>query len=67
MNKTNVQTNDGAVKKKIFYTVAEFAEILMVSKSCIYSRIESQVFPSKRVGRRVLIPAAFVRAYINDA
>ncbi len=54
--------NTGANKEKtkLFYSVKELAEILMVSKSFIYCKIEAKEFPSKRLGRRVLIPATFV-------
>ena len=60
-------TNEKAEKRKVFYSVKELAELLMVSKSCIYCKIEAKEFPCKRVGRRVLIPASFVEAYINAA
>lgn len=60
-------TSKNKEKRKLFYSVKELAELLMVSKSSIYTRIESQEFPCKRIGRRVLIPASFVEAYINAA
>ena len=62
----NSKAKEGAktTPKKFFYTVKEFAKILEVSSSCIYTRIESKEFPCKRVGRRVLIPAKFVEDYI---
>ena len=60
-------TSKTAKQPKIFYSVKELAELLMVSKSCIYCKIEAKEFPCKRVGRRVLIPASFVEAYINAA
>ncbi len=68
MSSTKVRTNDGTVsKKKYFYTASEFASILTISRSCVYAMIESQKIPCKRVGRRILIPADFVIAYINAA
>ena len=69
MKEVIAMKNTGANKEKtkLFYSVKELAEILMVSKSCIYCKIEAKEFPSKRVGRRVLVPAEFVRAYINAA
>lgn len=53
-------TGTNKEKTKLFYSVKELAEILMVSKSFIYCKIEAKEFPSKRLGRRVLIPATFV-------
>ncbi|MBQ1856010.1 MAG: helix-turn-helix domain-containing protein [Anaerovibrio sp.] len=61
----NSKAKEGAkTPKKFFYSVKEFAKILEVSSSSIYTRIESKEFPCKRVGRRVLIPAKFVEDYI---
>ena len=62
MKEVSAMKNTGANKEKtkLFYSVKELAEILMVSKSFIYCKIEAKEFPSKRLGRRVLIPATFV-------
>ena len=53
-------TGTNKEKTKLFYSVKELAEILMVSKSFIYCKIEAKEFPAKRLGRRVIIPATFV-------
>ena len=45
---------------KQFYTVAEAATLLRVSKITIYRNTESGKIPRAKVGKRVLIPAAYV-------
>lgn len=47
---------------KLFWTVRDLAELLGVSKSLIYDRIYKQEIPCKRLGARILIPAAYVDA-----
>lgn len=61
--------NDKAAEKaakteKLFYSVKELAELLLVSKSFIYCKVERKEFPSRRVGKRILIPATFVKQYL---
>ena len=64
----NDKVKEGAKPpKKFFYTVRELAGMLRVSASCIYVRLESREWPSKRVGKRLLIPAKFVEEYISEA
>ncbi|MBR4152003.1 MAG: helix-turn-helix domain-containing protein [Selenomonadaceae bacterium] len=45
---------------KKFFSVKEVAEILGVSKSLIYAKICNGQIPSRRIGRRILIPATYV-------
>lgn len=60
----NSKAKEGAKTPKFFYTVKEFAKILEVSSSSIYTRIESKEIPCKKIGRRILIPAKFVNDFI---
>lgn len=61
MQNYNDKAADKVAKpRKLYYSVKELAELLLVSKSFIYCKVESKEFPSKRLGRRVLIPATFV-------
>ncbi len=45
---------------KKFFSVKEVAELLGVSKSLVYSKICNGQIPSRRIGRRILIPASYV-------
>ena len=61
MQNNNDKPTEKAVKtRKLFYSVKELAELLLVSKSFIYCKVESKEFPSRRVGKRILIPATFI-------
>ena len=65
MQNNNDKSTEKPVKtRKLFYSVKELAELLLVSKSFIYCKVEAKEFPCKRVGRRVLIPASFVEKYL---
>ena len=48
------------ISMKKFFSVKEVAEILGVSKSLVYSKICNGQIPSRRIGRRILIPASYV-------
>lgn len=60
-----MQKSNNNVKSKLYYSVKELAELLLVSKSFIYCKIETKEFPCRRLGRRILIPADFVEQYIT--
>lgn len=45
---------------KKFFSVKEVAEILGVSRSLIYAKVCNGEIPSRRIGRRILIPASYV-------
>ena len=52
--------------RKNFYSVKELSEILGVSRSLIYAKVEAGVLPCKRLGKRILIPYDFVeRAFLQ--
>ena len=52
--------NGKMITMKKFFSVKEVAEILGVSKSLVYSKICNGQIPSRRIGRRILIPASYV-------
>ena len=64
MQNNEKSAGQAAKPRKLYYSVKEFAELLLVSKSFIYCKVEAKEFPCKRVGRRVLIPASFVEKYL---
>ena len=43
-----------------FWTVAEVADFLRVSKSLVYDQVYKGKIPAKRLGTRILIPANYV-------
>ncbi len=45
---------------KKFFSVKEVAEMLGVSRSLVYDKVCKGTIPSRRVGRRILIPASYV-------
>ena len=49
-----------AITMKKFFSVKEVAEILGVSRSLIYAKVCNGEIPSRRIGRRILIPASYV-------
>ena len=52
------------ISMKKFYSVKEVAEILGVSRSLVYAKICNGKIPSRRIGRRILIPASYVEEII---
>ena len=52
------------ITMKKFFSVKEVAEILGVSKSLIYAKICNGQIPSRRIGRRILVPASYVEKII---
>lgn len=51
--------------EKKFLKVKEVAEMLAVSESLIYSKVEKSLIPCKRLGGRILIPYDFIMKFIN--
>jgi excisionase family DNA binding protein len=49
-----------------FYTVAQTAETLNVAKLTVYRRTTTGEIPSTRMGRKVLIPAAFIENLVTQ-
>lgn len=56
-----VQTATHAIER-VTYTVPEAAAALGVSERSVYNRIADRTLASTKFGRRVLIPAASVKA-----
>lgn len=56
-----------AQAERLSYTVPEAARALGVSERSIYNRIYDGTLTRVRVGRRVLIPAAALRALAGAA
>ena len=52
--------NGKVISMKKFFSVKEVAELLGVSRSLIYDKVCRGTIPSRRVGRRILIPATYV-------
>ena len=52
---------------KQFYTVRQTAEILSVSYLTVFRKITDKEFPSMRLGRKILVPAAFIDSLVASA
>ena len=50
-----------------FYTVAEVASVMRVSKMSVYRLIHSGELEAVRFGRSFRVPESAVKAYLNDA
>ena len=51
-------TSSRASSRRLFYTVAEAADVLRVDKATIYRAIREDAFPAVRVRSRYVIPVA---------
>lgn len=52
---------------QIALTVAEAAQRLRISQVAAYRQIKAGQIPSVRVGRRLLVPAAWIDQLLEDA
>jgi excisionase family DNA binding protein len=50
-----------------FFTVAEVAGIMRVSKMTVYRLVQAGSLPAVRVGRSYRVPENAVRDYLRDA
>ena len=50
-----------------FYTVAEAAEVLRMSKATVYRRVQDGELRAVRIGHRVVIPVAVLDALVKAA
>ncbi|MDR1445498.1 MAG: excisionase family DNA-binding protein [Treponema sp.] len=50
-----------------FYSVSQTAKALGVSSLTVYRRTSSGEIPSTHMGRKVLIPAAFIEKLVSQA
>ena len=51
--------------KKAAYTVKETGELVPLSQGAIYAGLAAGEIPSIKIGRRVLVPAWWIRAQID--
>lgn len=63
----NEVKNEIKIEKR-FYTVKEFHAMLggVVTKSMIYKMIEAGEIPTRRIGNKIVIPADWVKAYLEE-
>lgn len=54
-------------KAKLFYTVAETAELLRVTTSTLYRAIREDAFPAIRIRGRFVVPAKAIDRLIETA
>jgi excisionase family DNA binding protein len=47
-----------------FYTMNETGRLLTLSRTTIYNKIKSGEIPTAKIGRRVLIPAAYINRLV---
>jgi excisionase family DNA binding protein len=50
-----------------FYTVAQTAKSLSIANLTVYRKIAAGEIPSTRIGRKVLIPAAYIETLVAQA
>jgi len=50
-----------------FYTVRQAAEVLNVSYQTAFRKVTDKEFPSIRMGRKILVPAAFIDGLVDRA
>jgi excisionase family DNA binding protein len=50
-----------------FYTVRQIAEVLNVSYLTAFRKITDKEIPSIRMGRKILVPAAFIDNMVTQA
>ena len=54
-----------SVQEKAAYGVAELLDLLPLGRSSVYEGIRAGEIPSVRIGRRVLIPAWWIKRQLN--
>jgi excisionase family DNA binding protein len=50
-----------------FYSVRQTAEVLNVSYLTVFKKVTKKEFPSIRMGRKILVPVAFIEGLIAQA
>ena len=50
-----------------FYSIRQTAEVLNVSYQTAFRKITEKEIPSIRMGKKVLVPAAFIESLITQA
>ncbi|MBN9608765.1 MAG: ethanolamine utilization protein EutA [Actinobacteria bacterium 69-20] len=59
--------NDPALAEMRFFTVAEVAEVMRVSRMTVYRLVHSGELPAVRVGRSFRVPQRAVHEYLRAA
>lgn len=62
-----VTSLQGRLTSVRFYTVAEVASVMRVSKMSVYRLIHSGELEAVRFGRSFRVPESAVKAFLNDA
>lgn len=67
MNIENKNETNEIKNEKRFYTVTDLYAALggIVTRSKIYKMIDTGEIPVRRIGKKIVIPADWVNAYIN--
>ena len=66
-NSEEVTSLQGRLTSVRFYTVAEVASVMRVSKMSVYRLIHSGELEAVRFGRSFRVPESAVKAFLNDA
>lgn len=64
---TGAAPNDPALAEMRFFTVAEVAEVMRVSRMTVYRLVHSGELPAVRVGRSFRVPQRAVHEYLRAA
>lgn len=51
---------------RLVYSVAEVAEALGMHEKTVYKLIRANAIPSKRFGRRIIVPKSAINALLNN-
>ena len=60
-------TNERPLAEVRFYTVAEVAKVMRVSKMTVYRLVHNGELPAVQVGRSFRIPEQAVHAYLQES
>ncbi len=52
--------------QQMSYTVPEVAELLHIGKNKAYQLVNTEGFPSVRLGGRIIVPAEMLTLWLND-
>jgi len=54
-----------AASEKLAYTIAELCQVVGISRATIYKEIKAERLRIRKVGKRTLVPADEVRAWLK--
>ena len=66
---STLTTSAGAVspvEDRLVFTVEEAAQLLGISRSFAYEAVQRGEIPSKRIGRRILVPKAALERFLSE-